>query len=169
MRMPARPTRYARKKMDADMGKAKEVVKAKMRQIREHEAQEMMVAALRSAGFGVLETTAYRQKGPSGVDKGVPDLLVYHKVRMGVMLPIEVKRPGAKIKYSSPEQQALCEAGHVHVCQTSEEALERAVAWLIGAEADEKTATYNEWWFAIERVVKVLEALRHKYEARKAG
>ena len=82
--------------------------------VKEHDIQREIVIAVRFCGLEVYETTAYKQKGPSGVDKGIPDLLVCvpgHPIYIGV----EVKRPGgaaSPIKYSSPEQRAAHEKGH---------------------------------------------------------
>ncbi len=78
--------------------------------VREHELQKAIVDALRARGHLVYETTAYRQKGASGVDKGIPDLLVLPRnwkgdpKLTGYLRGIEVKVPG-KIKWSSPEQE----------------------------------------------------------------
>lgn len=59
---------------------------------KEHDVQRVIVRALRLAGFHVYETTAYRQKGPSGMDKGIPDLLVSHPLIKGYFVGLEVKR-----------------------------------------------------------------------------
>ncbi len=71
----------------------------------EHEIQAAIVDALRVCGLTVYSTTAYRQKGPSGVDRGVPDLLVCVDGLPGIYIGLEVKRPGP-VKWSSPEQLA---------------------------------------------------------------
>lgn len=75
---------------------------------KEHDVQRAVVQALRCAGFHVYETTAYRQKGPSGVDKGVPDLLVSHNLVRGYLVGLEVKRD--RQAPLSPEQKAAVEA-----------------------------------------------------------
>lgn len=99
----------------------------------EHEIQAAIVDALRLAGFTVRETTAYRQKGASGVDKGIADLLVFHQAvsnyHFGVCLCIEVKRPGP-IKWSSPEQQQAYEQNEILVAQSVEEALLYCHDWI---------------------------------------
>lgn len=128
--------------------------------MREHELQKQIVDALKIAGFDVLETTAYRQKGPSGVDKGVPDLLVSHKVLPVTFLGIEVKLPG-KIKWSSLEQRELWECGRFHVAQSPGQAVEKAVLWL---------ESFLRWPFsdipaddvrsAVSRAKRTLEAFR---------
>lgn len=128
--------------------------------MREHELQKQIVDALKIAGFDVLETTAYRQKGPSGVDKGVPDLLVSHKVLQTTFLGIEVKLPG-KIKWSSLEQRELWERGRFHVAQSPGQAVEQSTKWL---------EAFLRWPFldipaddvrsAVGRANRTLEALR---------
>ncbi len=128
--------------------------------MREHELQKQIVDALKIAGFDVLETTAYRQKGSSGVDKGVPDLLVSHKVLPVTFLGIEVKQPG-HIKWSSLEQRELWERGRFHVAQSPVQAVEQSTKWL---------ETFIQWPFqdipaddvrsAVGRAKRALEALR---------
>lgn len=75
---------------------------------KEHDVQKAIVQALRAAGFHVYETTAYRQKGPSGVDRGVPDLLVSHPLIRGYFVGLEVKRD--EKAPLSLEQKAAVEA-----------------------------------------------------------
>jgi hypothetical protein len=128
--------------------------------VREHELQKQIVDALHLAGFEVMETTAYRQKGPTGVDKGIPDLLVSHKILPVTFLGIEVKLPG-KIKWSSLEQSELWERGRFHVAQSPEQAVEQASKWL---------ESFLRWPFAnlpaedvrsaVSRTKRALEALR---------
>ena len=101
----------------------------------EHEVQAAIVAALQSVGFRVKETTAYRQKGSSGVDKGIADLLVFHRVfQVGECLCIEVKRPGP-IKFSSPEQELAYREDEFYVAQSVEEALIAARWYLMSVSA----------------------------------
>ncbi len=88
---------------------------------KEHEIQRPIVQAIHLAGFRVLETTAYRQKGSSGVDLGIPDLLVYHPDLPGVFFGIEVKRDHKS--HVRPEQQALVDLGIYGIATTPEEAL----------------------------------------------
>lgn len=97
--------------------------------IKEHDVQKQIVDALVLAGFEVLETTAYRQKGSSGVAKGIPDLLVSHKVLPLTFLGIEVKLPG-EIKWSSPEQKQLADEGRFTVAQSPAQAVSVAHCWL---------------------------------------
>ncbi|MCC7229782.1 MAG: hypothetical protein IT203_05260 [Fimbriimonadaceae bacterium] len=86
--------------------------------MKEHELQAQIVDALRASGFSVYETTAYRQKGSSGVDRGVPDLLVALDASIpGQFLGLEVKRPG-KVRYSSIEQEEAAKKGHIVVVQS---------------------------------------------------
>lgn len=127
--------------------------------MREHELQKQIVDALKLAGFDVLETTAYRQKGPSGMDKGVPDLLVSHKVLPVTFLGIEVKLPG-KIKWSSLEQRELWERGRFHVAQSPAQAVEQARGWLRDHLHWPFSVPYDDVRSAILRADRTLEALR---------
>lgn len=89
---------------------------------KEHEVQAAIVDCLRLAGLTVYETTAYRQKGPSGVDKGIPDLLVVHPLRFCTFIGIEVKRPG-EVKWSSREQFEAFKEHHFLLAQSPKDAL----------------------------------------------
>jgi hypothetical protein len=98
----------------------------------EHQVQAAIVDALRLAGFTVRETTAYRQKGPSGVDKGIPDLLVCHADIPSVYLGLEVKRPGRPVRYSSSEQRIAAGRNEFQIAKGPVEALEAALWFLRG-------------------------------------
>lgn len=77
-----------------------------MRKATEHEIQKAIVDAVRLCPFlTVYETTAYRQKGGSGVDKGIPDLLISYRFIHFTFLGLEVKADAANIKWSSEEQR----------------------------------------------------------------
>lgn len=99
----------------------------------EHEIQAAIVDALRLAGFTVRETTAYRQKGPSGVDKGIADLLIFHERlsqnQTGTCLCLEVKRVG-NWNFSSDEQKEACHKGEFFVVNNPVAALRLANSWL---------------------------------------
>lgn len=110
--------------------RVKKIRKPKIPVPLEKEVQAEIEAALELAGFVVMHTTAFRQKGPSGVSKGLPDLLCIHPECPKAYLGIEVKRPGA-IKYTSPEQEFCHRRGDFYVAQCPEDALRGAVAWLI--------------------------------------
>jgi hypothetical protein len=89
--------------------------------LKEHEVQAQIVDALRLCGLVVQETTAYRQKGSSGVDKGVPDLLVWvpgFKTAIGLEVKRDEKAP------RTPEQRAMCEQGFYPFVWTVEMALD---------------------------------------------
>lgn len=128
--------------------------------VLEHDLQKQIVDALVLAGFEVQETTAYRQKGESGTDKGISDLLVSHKVLHYTCLCLEVKPPG-KIRWSSPEQKAAFDAGKFRVVQSADEAVVYAHDWL---------EDFLRWPFhpkdtaavraALERAWRTLEALK---------
>ncbi len=88
--------------------------------LSEHEIQEMTVQMVRLCGLTVLETTAYRQKGSSGVDLGVPDLLVSVPGTPALWVGIEMKKPGGQL---SRAQFALSSARQIIVCHSPEEVL----------------------------------------------
>ncbi|MCW5936753.1 MAG: VRR-NUC domain-containing protein [Fimbriimonadaceae bacterium] len=93
---------------------------------RERQVQESIVEALQLAGFDVKHTSAWRQKGASGVSKGIPDLLVWHPRCEMMCFGIEVKRPGGCL---SPEQREAVEKGRYRVATGPVEALEAALAF----------------------------------------
>jgi hypothetical protein len=90
---------------------------------RESDVQASIKDALIAAGFGVRHTSAFRQKGPSGVDKGVPDLLVAHLSLPGFYVGMEVKTPTGK---PSPEQADAVASGEYSIVRKPSEALELA-------------------------------------------
>lgn len=91
-------------------------------EVIEHQIQSLIVDALKLANLTVLHTSAYRQKGSSGIAKGVPDLLVAHPLIAGHWIGIEVKKPGP-VRWSSPEQKALYDSGKILLAQSPETAL----------------------------------------------
>jgi len=87
----------------------------------EKDVQGAIVEALELAGFWVQPTVNPKQTGPSGVTKGIPDLLVYHDLCPFVCLGLEVKRP--KLGKLSPEQKICVEAQRYKTATTEYEAL----------------------------------------------
>jgi hypothetical protein len=94
----------------------------------EEQLQAVIVAALKLAGFVVLQTSRHRRRcrrcgcwpaGGDGTDRGVPDLLVSSSSRSG-WVGIEVKGPRTRV---SVEQKDLAERGLVVVVRNPEEAL----------------------------------------------
>lgn len=124
-----------------------------MRQPREHEIQAAIVDALRLAGLTVFETTAYRQKGPSGVDRAIPDLLVSVDIMPRCYIGIEVKTDVTKPKWSSPEQEQAFKEGRFFLADDPDEALIGVELWLRAYCYDE------ERWAVYERIDKVRLAL----------
>jgi hypothetical protein len=122
-----------------------------VRQPREHEIQAAIVDALRLAGLTVYETTAYRQRGASGVDRGIPDLLICHPSAMYTYLGIEVKRPGP-IRWSSPEQGRAYAEHRFALAQSPEQALRVVHAWLFAIGPNDS--------LALDRIARTLNALR---------
>lgn len=100
--------------------------KPQLPKVTEHELQRSIVRALEAHGHYVYETTAYRQKGSTGVDKGIPDLLVSIKRGSATIahhLGLEVKRPGRATMFSSHEQEIAWLRGHTLVVTSVEGAL----------------------------------------------
>lgn len=104
-----------------------------MRKAREHEIQAAIVDALTLAGFRVKHTTAYRQKGASGVAKGIPDLLVSHRGIPLMYLGLEVKTPTGTL---SQEQREAVDREEYCVVRSEQEALEIALGWLACKHCD---------------------------------
>lgn len=104
-----------------------------MRPISETQLQNLIVDALQLAGLTVYHTSAFKQKGASGVSKGIPDLLVVHPQIQCCFIGIEVKRPGPidKIRWSSPEQKEGYYSKHFHLAQSPEDALRAVIASLV--------------------------------------
>lgn len=121
--------------------------------VTEYSTQSSIVDALKLAGFSVRKTVAFRQKGPSGVDKGIADLLVFHPCFAPFFaLCIEVKKPGP-IKWSSPEQRDAHEDGEFDVAQSAEQALEIGIAALELSDSKAKR-------IYVEKAQKILDAIR---------
>jgi hypothetical protein len=97
--------------------------------VTEAPIQKAIVDTVRWCGLEVYETTAYRQRGASGVDKGVADLLIPHPTLRWTALCMEVKRPGRTI-WSSPEQKRAAELAHTVVVRSVDEALVVLREWL---------------------------------------
>lgn len=126
--------------------------------MREHELQKQIIDALVLAGFDVKETTAYKQKGPSGTDKGISDLLVRHSFwKKGVSLCLEVKRQGS-VRWSSPEQKAAHDQGWFYVVQSPKEALIHCQS--LFSELAEAWRDPEGCHSASDRMRRTLEALR---------
>lgn len=125
--------------------------------ITEHQLQAAIVDALRLAGFTVRETTAFKQKGSSGVDKGIPDLLVAHHLAQFLYLGLEVKTPG-KIVYSSAEQKFAHLLREYVVVQSPREALDCAICFLDsqGPKAREGACAFSR---AMEKAQRIRNAL----------
>lgn len=86
--------------------------------------QAAIVEVLKLAGFSVKHTSAFRQTGPSGVSKGIPDLLVSHRGIPLCYFGMEVKLPSGKL---SPEQQQAVSAREYVVVRSPVDALDQAI------------------------------------------
>lgn len=93
----------------------------------EKDVQAAIVEALRLAGAEVMQTSAWRQRGPSGVSPGVPDLLVFHPRVPRACLPLEVKRPGGRLSFQQTRYRDL---GLIAVAFSVDQALEAFRDWL---------------------------------------
>ena len=120
-----------------------------MPQPKEHHVQKAIVDALRLAGLEVQETTAYRQKGSSGVDKGVPDLLVYIP-GLPIIIGLEVKRNQTAKR--SPEQLAMAAKGFYEFVWDAEMAIDAVITILYGKTKLGETADGN---MAVNRLRRV--------------
>jgi len=94
----------------------------------ERDVQKSIVDALRLAGLTVRETSAWKQKGPSGVDKGIPDLLVFVPELPYMYIGLEVKRD-CMAKFS-PEQTDAAARREYEVAWTPGQALEHVLIFL---------------------------------------
>lgn len=90
----------------------------------ETQLQAAIVEVLKLAGFSVKHTSAFRQTGPSGVSKGIPDLLVSHRGIPLCYFGMEVKLPSGKL---SPEQQQAVSAREYVVVRSPIDALDQAI------------------------------------------
>ncbi|MBL8060992.1 MAG: hypothetical protein JNK63_09795, partial [Chthonomonas sp.] len=89
--------------------------------IRESDLQATIVAALEQAGFRVKHTSAFRQKGASGVSKGIPDLLVSHADLKWIYIGLEVKTATGAVR---PEQRQAQEDCEYMIVRSVEDALD---------------------------------------------
>lgn len=106
------------------------------RRMLEKDVQAGIVQALRLAGLKVYQTSTHRQKGPSGCDRGIPDVLVCAgAVAPFSYLGLEVKRPGA-VAWSSIEQGQAFEAREFALVQSPEEALKVCERWFESLGSD---------------------------------
>ncbi len=88
---------------------------------RENDVQTQILDALRFAGFAPLHTSAHRQKGASGVSKGIADILIPIP-GLPCYLGWELKRPG-KVSWSSQEQKEAHILGQFDLVQSLEDGL----------------------------------------------
>ncbi len=104
--------------------------KPQTRSATEQETQAAIVDAIALCGLEVLHTSAFRQKGSSGVSKGLPDLFIVHPGMPWTYMGIEVKKPGP-IKWSSIEQEIAGTSLRFATAQSPVEALTAIRAWLL--------------------------------------
>lgn len=127
--------------------------KATIPQPKEHEVQKAIVDALRLCGFVVQETTAYRQKGASGVDKGIPDLLVWVP-GLPCAIGLEVK-PNAAARIR-PEQLEMVRVGAYEVVCSVAAALDAVLSSIITL----REAPDPQWDKTIPKLRSLAEAVR---------
>lgn len=134
----------------------------KVRQIgkpSEHQVQASIVSALQLCGFTVQETTAYRQKGSSGVDKGIPDLLVWCP---GLTLAIGIEVKADSKSWVSPEQKQMVAFGYYTLAWTPEMALKAVWKALDGLSAGFTGAWVDAANINMDRIERVLRSLEGK-------
>lgn len=125
----------------------------------EHQTQQRIKDALLLAGFGVWHTSAFKQKGPSGVTKGIPDLLVWHDLIPNTFLGIEVKKRG-RIKWSSDEQESAFKCGRFALAQSEPEAVRTALLWLEDLAIGYARIRATEMTKALQRAERTLGSLK---------
>lgn len=90
--------------------------------VAETSVQEAIEDALRLAGCEVWHTSAFRQKGPSGVSPGIPDLLVRTTgMPQAHLIGLEVKAEDGRL---SPAQETSLFLGALVTVRTPGEALQ---------------------------------------------
>lgn len=119
--------------------------------VRERDVQDAIVKALELCQMTVLHTSAWKQRGPSGVSPGVPDLLVYVPGLPFAAIGLEIKRPGGKL---SPAQQLHVDARRYLVATSPEEALDRMV------EAIDQLASGWEDEASLRQVIRLINRMR---------
>lgn len=118
---------------------------------RERDVQDAIVKVLELCGMTVLHTSAWRQKGPSGVAPGVPDLLVFIPGMPLVAVGLEVKRRGGVL---SPAQKLHIEAGRYQVVRSPQAALDAVIA------AIDRFALGWEDEASLRQIVRVINRMR---------
>lgn len=94
-------------------------------ELTEAEIEGCIVHGLRALGYLVWKTQprgvwAGSRRHGTGVDKGIPDLLVAREEWGPVRLPLEIKRVGGTL---SREQEELVRKGMMYVARSWEDAL----------------------------------------------
>lgn len=96
-----------------------------MSTVTETDVQRTIVEGLRALGYEVWKTQprgVWRKSQPhgTGIDKGVPDLLVGRQSWGCLRMALEVKGPKTPL---SPEQQDLYDREMLYVCRSWEDAI----------------------------------------------
>jgi len=154
------------------MGRPKKLTVVKVPPQTEHQIQSDIVKIFRIHGYEVMVTTAFMQKGASGVQKGIPDLLVHREDwGPGVLVGLEVKRPGGK--FTSHEQELAWLRGQTIVVDSVLAALaavENRGTDGAPAQIASKMMTDQERNERIARlIIKIEVAKSRKRQARKVG
>lgn len=88
----------------------------------EKDDQAAIVEILKLFGFGVKSTSTHRQRGPSGCDKGIADLIVFDREMPFLSICIEVKRSDKPLKLT-PEQVTANNLKEFFVATSADEAV----------------------------------------------
>jgi hypothetical protein len=125
--------------------------------LKEDVLEGQIIDLLEARGYRVMHTSAKRQRGASGVDYGIPDLLVGKPLpaalvstitRGSALLGLEVKSKDAKgnWKYSCIEQWINHREGLTVVVATPEQALAVVEAFFYGVALSEPPEAVREQW-----------------------
>jgi hypothetical protein len=125
--------------------------------LKEDVLEGQIIDLLEARGYRVMHTSAKKQRGASGVDYGIPDLLVGkflpasltpHFKEGSALLGLEVKSKDAKgnWKYSCIEQWINHREGLTVVVTTPEQALAVVEAFFCGKALSEPPEAVLEQW-----------------------
>ncbi|MEQ1935595.1 MAG: hypothetical protein ABL962_17180 [Fimbriimonadaceae bacterium] len=121
----------------------------------EHEVQASIKQALEWANFSVDHTSAFLQKGSSGVSRGIPDLLISCRLYPHTYFGIEVKRDATKPVWSSAEQMTAAFEDRFIVVDNPTDALRGLRDWVLRMGGEPRAQ--GRLLAGIDRVLKGLE------------
>lgn len=123
--------------------------------------QDSIVKALSALGFVVSHTNTHGVRGKTGVSKGIPDLLVYHKAfPPGVSIGLEVKKPKGW-KWSSYEQYLAWKERRTFVVFSVADALDCLMPFAVNREGDTPSELMSDLLSKCQGMRKQLKAYDH--------